>query len=285
MKKLIPRLLIFFVGLPVLFAVVILLPAHNHLVLNLMVVIASILGAMEFQYILKLKNLYIPLPEAAILGGLIPGLTMAVACLNFNLIGITVIIMAGFFWLIVSRVFSSHEKQDAFVFRVAAGFSVIIYPGLFLTWIILMTLLPNPEIIIITFLLIVFLNDSVAWATGMLFGNGNRGIIPASPNKSIAGFIGGILASVGVGIAAEILFPQSFDSRFLLSPLAGACLGFISGIAAILGDLGESVLKRSAVIKDSGFIMPGRGGILDSIDSIALAAPVFFLVYSLLFIN
>jgi phosphatidate cytidylyltransferase len=285
MKKLIPRLLIFFVGLPVLLALVILLPAYNHLVLNLMVVIVSILGAMEFQYILKLKNLYIPLPEAAILGGLIPALTAAVVCLNFNPLGIIVIVMAGVFWLIVSRVFSSHEKQDAFIFRAAAGFSVIIYPGLFLSWIILMSLLGEPEIKIITFLLIVFLNDSVAWATGMLFGKGNRGIIPASPNKSIAGFIGGILASVAVGIGAAMLFPQAFDSRLLSLPLAGACLGLVSGIAAILGDLGESVLKRSANIKDSGFIMPGRGGILDSIDSIALAAPVFYLLYRLLFIS
>jgi phosphatidate cytidylyltransferase len=285
MKKLIPRLLIFFVGLPVLLALVIFLPAHNHLILNLMVVIGSILGAMEFQYILKLKNLFIPLPEAAVLGGLIPALMTVVVCFNFTDLGISAVIMVGLCWLMISRVFSSHEKQESFIFRAAAGFSVIIYPGLFLSWIILMSLLPEPEIIIVTYLLTVFLNDSVAWATGMLFGKGNRGIIPASPNKSIAGFIGGILASVGAGIAAVMVFPHAFDSRFLPLPLAGACLGLVSGTAAILGDLGESVLKRSANIKDSGFIMPGRGGILDSIDSIALAAPVFYLLYRLLFVS
>jgi phosphatidate cytidylyltransferase len=60
-------------------------------------------------------------------------------------------------------------------------------------------------------------------------------------------------------------------------------LGLLSGAAATLGDLAESVMKRSSDIKDSGSIVPGRGGALDSIDSIALAAPVFYGLYRLLF--
>jgi phosphatidate cytidylyltransferase len=285
MEKLILRLLTFFIGLPLLLAVVIFLPAYNHLVLNLMVVITVVLGAMEFQNILNLKKLYIPVAEAAILGGLVPALMTAAVCFNFSALGISAIIMAALCWLIVSRIFTSHDKQEAFVFRAAAGFSVIIYPGLFLSWIILMSLLPAPEIIIISFLLIVFLNDSIAWVTGMLFGKGNRGVIPASPSKSIAGFVGGILASLGVGIGAALIFPEVFVPRMLPAPLAGVLLGLISGVAATLGGLGESVLKRSAGIKDSGVIMPGRGGILDSIDSISLAAPIFYLLYLLLFVS
>ena len=68
-------------------------------------------------------------------------------------------------------------------------------------------------------------------------------------------------------------------------PAAGLILGFTTGLAVILGDLGESVLKRSAGLKDSGVLIPGRGGILDSIDSVALAAPVFYIGYKLLFIS
>jgi phosphatidate cytidylyltransferase len=285
MKKLIERLLTFFIGLPVLLALIILLPGHNHLVLNLLVVIFSALGGMEFQNILKQKNLYLPLSEAAVLGGLIPALATAAVSFSFGIMGIAIIVTLSLFWLIISRIFSVQEKQDAFVFRAAAGFSVIMYPGVFLSWIILMSLLPSPEIIIITYLLIVFLNDSAAWAAGMLFGKNNRGIILASPNKSIAGFAGGMLASLAIGLGAVMVFPEVFIPRMLPLPLAGILLGLISGIAATLGDLGESVLKRSAGIKDSGFIMPGRGGILDSIDSISLAAPIFYLFYYLLFVS
>jgi phosphatidate cytidylyltransferase len=68
-----------------------------------------------------------------------------------------------------------------------------------------------------------------------------------------------------------------------LGPLAGILLSFVSGLAGTLGDLGESAMKRSADIKDSGTIIPGRGGILDTVDSIALAAPVYYGLYRLLF--
>ena len=283
MKKIFQRLLIFFVGIPVLISLVVFLPAYNHLCLNLMVVLTSSLGAVEFQNILKQKNLIISLPEAAILGGLIPALTTAAVSLGLNTIGISMIFMFSISLLFLSRIFSSPEKQDLFINRIAAGFSVLLYPGLFLSWIILMALLPRPELKIVLYLLTVFLNDLAAWAAGMLLGKGNRGIIPASPNKSIAGFITGLLASIITGLLIVHFFSGAFDSRLFPPLAAGAFLGFCTGLAAILGDLGESVLKRSAGLKDSGVIMPGRGGILDSIDSISLAAPVFYIAYMLLF--
>jgi phosphatidate cytidylyltransferase len=125
----------------------------------------------------------------------------------------------------------------------------------------------------------VIANDSLAWAAGLLFGKGNRGIIAASPNKSVAGFIGGLAASVLVGLGASLFMPAAFSSKWLISPWAGIMLGLLSGIAACLGDLGESAMKRSVHIKDSGTIIPGRGGVLDSIDSISFAAPVFYVFY------
>ena len=284
MKKLIQRLLIFFLGLPLLIAIVVFLPYRNHLCLNIMVIVTSILGTLEFQNILKQKNLYIPPFEAAILGSIFP--LLAALTVSFNIIGelgFFLIVMAAFFWLIVARIFSNKKEQDDFINRTAAGFFTMIYPGIFLSWVIIMASLYYSEIILAAFLLIVFLNDSLAWTCGMMFGKNNRGLIPASPEKSIAGFIGGLAASVGAGVLAVLLFPYVFVS--VINPLlAGIILGLLTGIAAILGDLGESVLKRSANIKDSGILIPGRGGILDSIDSIALAAPVFYFALTLLFI-
>lgn len=151
-------------------------------------------------------------------------------------------------------------------------------------WIIRMTRLAHATVIILSFLLMVFANDSLAWAVGMLFGKGNRGFIPASPNKSIAGFIGGMAGSLIIGIIAPLLFPAAFTTNHTLPRLiAGIILGICVGIVAIIGDLAESTIKRSGEVKDSGFIIPGRGGVLDSVDSIALAAPVFYALYWILF--
>ncbi len=62
-----------------------------------------------------------------------------------------------------------------------------------------------------------------------------------------------------------------------------AFIGLFTSLAAIAGDLIESVLKRACQVKDSGRLIPGRGGVLDSIDSILIAAPIFYISYTFLF--
>jgi phosphatidate cytidylyltransferase len=184
---------------------------------------------------------------------------------------------------LVSRVFSPSRKVPDILFFILAAFAVLIYPGVFMLWIIRMTLLPQASLVILIFLLMVIADDSVAWAVGMLFGGGNRNIIPVSPNKSIAGFIGGLAASTMIGLGAALWVPQAFNAQLIPAIPSGIILGLLSGVAAALGDLAESALKRSSNIKDSGALIPGRGGILDSIDSIAMAAPIYYGLYRLLF--
>ncbi|GHU10737.1 hypothetical protein FACS1894151_10300 [Spirochaetia bacterium] len=117
----------------------------------------------------------------------------------------------------------------------------------------------------------------------MLFGRGNRGLIPASPNKSIAGFAAGLIVSLLLGIGAVFLLPDVFVVTRLPALPSGIILGLLTGITASLGDLAESAIKRNADIKDSGVLIPGRGGVLDSTDSIALAAPVYYFLFHVLF--
>jgi phosphatidate cytidylyltransferase len=232
---------------------------------------------------LRKKGAALPRWEAGILGSLGPiAMTLMV---SFGKSGQTIpmALILGGFWLLVSPVFTAADKFDAVLNRISSGFAVMLYPGLFMAWIIRMSLLPRSGMVILMFLLMVIANDSAAWAMGMLFGKGNRGIIPASPNKSVTGFIGGFIAATLIGIGAVYFAPETFPSSRFAVPLSGIILGFISGLAGTLGDLGESAMKRSSNIKDSGTIIPGRGGILDTIDSIALAAPVYYGLYWLLF--
>lgn len=284
MNKVVQRILLFAVGLPLVLSIILLLPYKNHLAANILVVICSSLGALEFNSIISRGKFSLSRIEVLILGAF-PAIG-EVLRVSFELKGpwTTVCFFLGLSWLLVSRIFSNEDAFQSVVERVSSGFSIMLYPGLFIIWIIRMSLFREPGIIMIVFLLMVFACDSLAWFFGMLFGKGNRGFIPASPNKSVAGFIGGIIGSVLIGIGAVIFFPSIFAS-VLVKPavLGGILLGFAVSIAAILGDLAESVMKRSSNMKDSGNLIPGRGGVLDSIDSIALAAPVFYALYWFLF--
>ena len=90
---------------------------------------------------------------------------------------------------------------------------------------------------------------------------------------------GGYAGAIAVGVVAKILFPEVFVGGYVKI----IALGFMTATAAIVGDIIESVFKRSAGIKDSGHVIPGRGGVLDSVDSILLAAPVFYIICDFLY--
>jgi len=241
------------------------------------------------------------MPEALILGAISPAAWTVVVSF-----GITGNIVPGAFilgatWLLISWIFSNPkgtavsdhltsgqrdsppDKIELYLGRTTAGFAIMIYPGLFFAWVIQMAVFKYAGYVIFIFLFATFLNDGAAWAAGNLFGKNNRGFISVSPKKSIAGFAGGIIISIITGISAVLLFPEAFTSDIMPSIPAGAILGFFTGMAAILGDLGESALKRSAGIKDSGSLILGRGGALDSVDSLLLAAPVYYVLYRVFF--
>ena len=287
MKKIIERLLVFLIGLPAVYALVILLPYYHNLALNIVTVFFSAMGAVEFSYMLEKKNIFISKIESFILGAVIPLAFTLVISLKLHFLIVIVLIMASAGWVLLSKVFSKPSEIESIAGQIIGKFSLLIYPGLFIGWLVMMSSWDNPAAILL-FLFITFGSDSTAWLCGNLFGANNRGIIPVSPNKSVAGFIGGTLGSVIVAVGAVILFPQIFiylnhEIPFFKLVILAVILGLCTGIAASLGDLAESAIKRSCDFKDSGNLMLGRGGVLDSIDSVALAAPVFFLLFSILF--
>jgi phosphatidate cytidylyltransferase len=116
---------------------------------------------------------------------------------------------------------------------------------------------------------IVMCGDSAAYYLGSLFGK--HKLYPAvSPNKSIEGALGGLLGS----LAGALLFRLLFFPEIGIVLCSAAAL--IVGAAGQLGDLFESLLKRSCGVKDSGTIIPGHGGVLDRLDSILFAAPLIW---------
>ncbi|MGR6862238.1 phosphatidate cytidylyltransferase [uncultured Aliivibrio sp.] len=123
--------------------------------------------------------------------------------------------------------------------------------------------------------LLVWAADSGAYFAGKSFGK--RKMSPAvSPNKTIEGLIGGIITAIIVGWVAADAFDIRFEST---AAMLGIFIATI--IISVLGDLVESMFKRASGIKDSGTIIPGHGGILDRIDSLTAAFPVFAFLYFL----
>jgi len=286
-KKTIERLLIFFIGLPAVIGIVICLPYYHNLVMNIVVIFFSGIGAVEFSSMLAKKNIINHKIESFILGALAPiAITVHI---SFDLPQwiVFAIIMSGAGWVLLSRIFSRSTQIETITNQIVGGFSLIVYPGYFMYWLIKMSGWGYPGVILL-FLLISFGSDSAAWLFGSLFGKNNRGLIAVSPNKSIAGFLGGIFGSVLVAVLALFIFPAVFAAGKPDIPPVSALLhiaiiiGSCTGLAAILGDLAESAIKRSCDFKDSGNMMLGRGGVLDSIDSIAAAAPVFYFLFYLL---
>ena len=98
-----------------------------------------------------------------------------------------------------------------------------------------------------------------------------------SPNKTIAGGIGGLFGSMGVTVLAGLIFRWAAPDFAGFPPLwANALAGLVGGVGAQLGDLFASLIKRHCKIKDFGDIFPGHGGMLDRLDSIAFTAIVIY---------
>lgn len=125
-----------------------------------------------------------------------------------------------------------------------------------------------------TILLVLFLvwaADVGAYFSGRALGK-HKLAVNVSPKKTLEGLVGGLLLALLVAACVGLYFDFSFVRGMGL-----LLLTIVAGIASVLGDLFESLLKRERGIKDSSNLLPGHGGILDRIDSLTAAVPVFAL--------
>ncbi|RJG49067.1 phosphatidate cytidylyltransferase [Motilimonas pumila] len=122
-------------------------------------------------------------------------------------------------------------------------------------------------------MLLVWGADTGAYFSGKALGK-HKLAPKVSPGKTIEGFVGGLLTTLVVAIIAMFLFeiPGDRQGYFIFSAV-------MASLASTLGDLNESMFKREAGLKDSGNLLPGHGGVMDRIDSLTAALPVFTLCY------
>lgn len=121
----------------------------------------------------------------------------------------------------------------------------------------------------------VWASDSMAYYLGK--GIGKRKLYrEVSPNKTVAGAVGSLIGGViGAQVLRVAVVPQ-------LAVFPAIVIGIITGIISIIGDLVESMFKRDSGVKDSGFLIPGHGGILDKVDGALFTGPVLYWILAVM---
>jgi len=234
-------------------------------------------GLYEFNKIQRNLSIKPNIPFMAIANSLVFG-----ACIYFQLteimLGISkndvfwfsVIMLSCVFLLFISELFRTSEKP---IENIATSLLSLLYIGIPCGLLVTISIGNDGDYLpwnVLYLFFFIWASDTGAYFSGRAFGK-HKLFERISPNKTIEGFIGGLLASALVGIAAH---------HFLggISMISWMCIGAFVSITSTLGDLFESMLKRQSDIKDSGNILPGHGGILDRFDSTLISAPIYWVL-------
>lgn len=224
---------------------------------------------------------------------------------NFPLDHFPFLLTVGIFISFFRLLFRGKNKDRATIADIASTILGFIYVGWMPAHIVLLRNLSHPSLnladknplehpglaYVWVTLFIIWATDIFAYLVGKRIGK--HQLIDISPKKTWEGAIGGFVASIFwaalvVYLADNWLFESvrpfgthGFETKFLLAPLMGACVS----IAAQLGDLCESLIKRDAGLKDSSDVIPGHGGVLDRGDSILFGAPISFYWIKMFFLG
>jgi phosphatidate cytidylyltransferase len=272
-KHFLIRITLVAVAFPVLGALVFLLPQESHLGFAILTTLVSAVGALEVVGLFRAKKIRTSGVLAPILAATLPMAawleTRGILPAGVHGLWPAAALAVLFAWAVLAQ--SGRSLPGLLAFASSSAVSLL-YPALSLSFIVRMAGLPQPSLSIAFFLCMVFGNDMAAYFAGSMWGRSTCLHLPVSPQKSAVGFAAGIAGSFLVVFAFRLAFPGFLG----LGVGASIALALVVGAAVILGDLVESGLKRSAGVKDSGIVIPGRGGVLDSVDSMVLAAPLFY---------
>jgi len=267
------RLLLIVVAFPVLGVLIFAVPQYHHLLFNMAAVAACVIGALETRGLFDARGITTARYLAPALAGTLP-LSAWLEVAGWIPPGWGRAWFAAAIGVILVRAILARDQRRLaeFLTFVSSSAFVVVYPAFFLSWVVRFSALPQPSLSILLFLGLVFGNDMAAYFAGSLWGSSSRLNLAISPQKSVVGFAAGF---AGTGIIYAV-FRLAVPSLLPGGVPAGVTFSLLIGAAVILGDLVESGLKRSASVKDSGVVIPGRGGMLDSVDSMILSAPLFY---------
>jgi len=184
------------------------------------------------------------------------------------------LIAAGLWWLIGSAWVFRYRGETGLKavdtqFGLFVGVIVLIPTWLAMTYIHAFS--DNGPAMLLFVMVLIWAADSGAYFAGRKFGK-HKLAPQVSPGKTIEGVVGGLLAAA----LFSIIGATSFDLP-VLGGISFVLLSVIVVLLSVIGDLFESLFKRRAGVKDSGQLLPGHGGVLDRIDSLTAAAPIFAL--------
>lgn len=187
-------------------------------------------------------------------------------CRSLEMVTVSLFLALTFMTLVAVTQYA--RLNDAFEFMLRTAFGVF-YVGFCVAHIVLIAGTENGSAWLLLLTAITVASDSGAYYSGRLTGK-NKLCPAVSPGKTWEGAVGGLVFSVLGGLLGAMFFlPDAQAMAIVTASLVLSAIG-------ALGDLAESVLKRSAAVKDSGQLLPGHGGLLDRGDSMLFGAPVLF---------
>lgn len=227
------------------------------------------LGALEWARLIGMTR---PLAQALYLAGLLGIMLLGWLLYRADLGLQPLFLLATLWWLAALTLLGRFSRNSDAAAAPSIVFSGVLgYLVLGFAWLALVTLhglMAGPYFFTLL-LLVVWGADTGAYFAGRSFGR--RKLAPKiSPGKTWEGAVGGLLLALFGALMLHALFGPSWPSLLFLLPMV-----LITVLFSIVGDLFESMIKRQYGAKDSGNLLPGHGGILDRIDSLTAAAPIF----------